>query len=195
MSGVIRLGAEAHVARSERQSDYTRTRWALPSGSRSRQGRPRASREAAQASRSPRGPRCGEACCLPLPSPAGSTSTQQPEGSSGSPALACCSPSACTGWRRSSPTECRGRRSTSPACLRSRSCRGSSPERSSRSRRAGFLTWVAKFLRTHALALMRYGLLGDGSGLQGIWGMSDSGVMPYSAWRSWARLQDGARCG
>jgi ABC-2 type transport system permease protein len=35
------------------------------------------------------------------------------------------------------------------------------------------LTWVAKFLPlTHALALMRYGLLGDSSGLQHIWGMS-----------------------
>jgi ABC-type polysaccharide/polyol phosphate export permease len=35
------------------------------------------------------------------------------------------------------------------------------------------LTWVAKFLPlTHALALMRYGLLGDGSGLHNIWGMA-----------------------
>ena len=33
------------------------------------------------------------------------------------------------------------------------------------------LTWVAKFLPlTHGLALMRYGLLGDGSGLHAIWG-------------------------
>jgi ABC-2 type transport system permease protein len=36
------------------------------------------------------------------------------------------------------------------------------------------LTWVAKFLPlTHGLALMRYGLLGDGSQLDHIWGMSD----------------------
>jgi ABC-2 type transport system permease protein len=42
----------------------------------------------------------------------------------------------------------------------------------------GFLTWVAKFLPlTHALALMRYGLSGDGSGLHAIWGMSDPETM------------------
>jgi len=36
------------------------------------------------------------------------------------------------------------------------------------------LTWVAKVLPlTHGLALMRYGLLDDGSGLHAIWGMSD----------------------
>jgi ABC-2 type transport system permease protein len=41
-----------------------------------------------------------------------------------------------------------------------------------------FLTWVAKFLPlTHGLALMRYGLRGDGSGLHDIWGMSDANVM------------------
>ena len=41
-----------------------------------------------------------------------------------------------------------------------------------------FLTWVAKFLPlTHGLALMRYGLLGDGSGLHAIWGMSDPTAM------------------
>jgi ABC-2 type transport system permease protein len=35
------------------------------------------------------------------------------------------------------------------------------------------LAWVAKFLPlTHGLALMRYALLSDGSGLQHIWGMS-----------------------
>jgi ABC-type polysaccharide/polyol phosphate export permease len=40
------------------------------------------------------------------------------------------------------------------------------------------LHWVAKFLPlTHALALMRYGLLGDGSGLHAIWGMSDPATM------------------
>ena len=41
------------------------------------------------------------------------------------------------------------------------------------------LTWIAKFLPlTHALALMRYGLLGgDASGLHDIWGMSDPTVM------------------
>ena len=34
------------------------------------------------------------------------------------------------------------------------------------------LTWVARFLPlTHALALMRYGLLDDGSGLNAIWRM------------------------
>ena len=38
-----------------------------------------------------------------------------------------------------------------------------------------FLTWVAKFLPlTHALALVRYGLLGDASGLHHIWGMSST---------------------
>ena len=37
------------------------------------------------------------------------------------------------------------------------------------------LTWVAKFLPlTHGLALMRYGLLDDSSGLRHIWGMSDA---------------------
>src|SRR5215510_12747245 len=42
----------------------------------------------------------------------------------------------------------------------------------------GFLTWVAKFLPlTHGLALMRYGLRGDGSGLHAIWGMSNSDAM------------------
>jgi ABC-2 type transport system permease protein len=40
------------------------------------------------------------------------------------------------------------------------------------------LTWVARFLPlTHALALMRYGLLGDGSGLHDIWGMSSQAGM------------------
>src|SRR5215831_16748652 len=42
----------------------------------------------------------------------------------------------------------------------------------------GFLTWVAKFLPlTHALALMRYGLRGDATGLHAIWGMSDRAAM------------------
>jgi ABC-type polysaccharide/polyol phosphate export permease len=37
------------------------------------------------------------------------------------------------------------------------------------------LTWVAKFLPlTHGLALMRYGLLGDSSGLHNIWRMSSA---------------------
>ena len=36
-----------------------------------------------------------------------------------------------------------------------------------------FLHWVARFLPlTHALALMRYGLLGDSSSLHHVWGMS-----------------------
>ena len=36
------------------------------------------------------------------------------------------------------------------------------------------LTWVAKFLPlTHGLALMRYGLLGDSTGLHNIWGTTD----------------------
>jgi ABC-type multidrug transport system permease subunit len=40
------------------------------------------------------------------------------------------------------------------------------------------LTWVAKFLPlTHALALMRYGLRGDSSGLHAIWGMSNATAM------------------
>ena len=38
-----------------------------------------------------------------------------------------------------------------------------------------FLTWAAKFLPlTHGLALMRYGLLGDSSGLHNIWGMGNA---------------------
>src|SRR5436305_889503 len=42
----------------------------------------------------------------------------------------------------------------------------------------GFLTWVAKFLPlTHGLALMRYGLRGDGTGLHAIWGLSDPTAM------------------
>ena len=63
--------------------------------------------------------------------------------------------------RRCSRRGCRGRRSTSPACPRSRSCRGSSPARSSRSRRCrSSRAWVARFLPlTHALALVRWGLL------------------------------------
>jgi ABC-2 type transport system permease protein len=41
-----------------------------------------------------------------------------------------------------------------------------------------FLHWVAKFLPlTHALALMRYGLLGDSSSLHNIWGMSNAAGM------------------
>src|SRR6266568_412389 len=40
------------------------------------------------------------------------------------------------------------------------------------------LTWVAKFLPlTHGLALMRYGLLGDRTGLHSIWGMGDPTLM------------------
>jgi ABC-type multidrug transport system permease subunit len=40
------------------------------------------------------------------------------------------------------------------------------------------LTWVAKFLPlTHGLALMRYGLLGDRTGLHSIWGMGDATAM------------------
>ena len=39
-------------------------------------------------------------------------------------------------------------------------------------------TWLAKVLPlTHGLALMRYGLLGDDSGLQSIWGMHSSAGM------------------
>jgi ABC-2 type transport system permease protein len=42
----------------------------------------------------------------------------------------------------------------------------------------GFLTWVSKFLPlTHGLALMRYGLRGDWSGLHAIWGMNDPNAM------------------
>src|SRR5881394_4525349 len=41
-----------------------------------------------------------------------------------------------------------------------------------------FLTWVAKLLPlAHGLALMRYGLSGDTSGLHNIWGMSDPTAM------------------
>jgi ABC-2 type transport system permease protein len=40
------------------------------------------------------------------------------------------------------------------------------------------LTWVARFLPlTHGLALMRYGLLGDSSGLHNIWRMSSAPEM------------------
>src|SRR5919198_382995 len=42
----------------------------------------------------------------------------------------------------------------------------------------GFLTWFAKFLPlTHALALVRYGLVGDSTGLHNIWQMSDPTAM------------------
>ena len=42
----------------------------------------------------------------------------------------------------------------------------------------GFLTWVAKFLPlTHGLALMRYGLRQDDTGLHAIWGMTDPAAM------------------
>jgi ABC-2 type transport system permease protein len=42
----------------------------------------------------------------------------------------------------------------------------------------GFLTWIARFLPlSHGLALMRYGLLGDDSGLANIWGMSNDTAM------------------
>jgi ABC-2 type transport system permease protein len=46
----------------------------------------------------------------------------------------------------------------------------------------GALTWIAKFLPlTHGLALMRYGLLGESSGLHNIWGMnSGSGMAALS---------------
>ncbi len=41
-----------------------------------------------------------------------------------------------------------------------------------------FMTWVARFLPlTHGLALMRYGLLGDSSGLHAIWKLSDPAAM------------------
>ncbi len=41
-----------------------------------------------------------------------------------------------------------------------------------------FLTWVAKFLPlTHGLALMRYGLSNDSSGLHAIWNMGDPATM------------------
>jgi ABC-2 type transport system permease protein len=42
----------------------------------------------------------------------------------------------------------------------------------------GFLEWIARFLPlTHALALMRYGLLGNAAGLHAIWRGSDPTVM------------------
>jgi ABC-2 type transport system permease protein len=41
-----------------------------------------------------------------------------------------------------------------------------------------FLSWLARFLPlTHGLALMRYGLLGDASGLHAIWRLSDTTAM------------------
>ena len=40
------------------------------------------------------------------------------------------------------------------------------------------LTWIAKVLPlTHGLALMRYGLLGNSSGLRNIWSMGNAGAM------------------
>jgi ABC-2 type transport system permease protein len=42
----------------------------------------------------------------------------------------------------------------------------------------GFLDWIARFLPlTHALALVRYGLLGDSSGLHNIWNMHGTTTM------------------
>ena len=42
----------------------------------------------------------------------------------------------------------------------------------------GFLEWFARFLPlTHGLALVRYGLLGDSSGLRAIWRMGDPTAM------------------
>src|SRR5437667_35733 len=42
----------------------------------------------------------------------------------------------------------------------------------------GFLEWFAKFLPlTHGLALVRYGLLGDSSGLHNIWSMHSATTM------------------
>ena len=42
----------------------------------------------------------------------------------------------------------------------------------------GFLTWFAKVLPlTHALALIRYGLLGDSGGLHDIWSMHSTTAM------------------
>jgi ABC-2 type transport system permease protein len=42
----------------------------------------------------------------------------------------------------------------------------------------GFLSWVAKFLPlTHGLALVRYGLLGDSTGLHHIWKLHDATAM------------------
>ncbi len=42
----------------------------------------------------------------------------------------------------------------------------------------GFLTWIARFLPlTHALALVRYGLLDDRGALRDIWGMSSASAM------------------
>ena len=39
----------------------------------------------------------------------------------------------------------------------------------------GLLTWFARFLPlTHALALVRYGLLNDSTGLHGIWQMNST---------------------
>ncbi len=64
-------------------------------------------------------------------------------------------------------------------CPRSRSCRSSSRARSSRSAALpGFLTAFARVLPlTHALALMRYGLLGSAAGLHDIWGSGNPTAM------------------
>jgi ABC-type polysaccharide/polyol phosphate export permease len=41
-----------------------------------------------------------------------------------------------------------------------------------------FLTWIARFLPlTHALALVRYGLLGQAGGLRDVWGMTSPAAM------------------
>ncbi len=46
----------------------------------------------------------------------------------------------------------------------------------------GFLTWVARFLPlTHALALIRFGLLDDSSGLRGIWHSGNVTAMAASS--------------
>jgi ABC-type polysaccharide/polyol phosphate export permease len=42
----------------------------------------------------------------------------------------------------------------------------------------GFLAWFAKFLPlTHGLALVRYGLLGDSTGLHNIWNLQSTTMM------------------
>ena len=77
-----------------------------------------------------------------------------------------------------SPAACRSRRNTSLAFPRSRSCRGSWPvlcSRSARSRRSSCGSQCLPI--THALALMRYGLLSDSSGLHDIWGMANATTM------------------
>ena len=87
----------------------------------------------------------------------------------------------CTAWPRRWPTGSpRVEEFIGVRCRRSPSCRSSSPARCSRSTRlpAGLTAFAKVLPLTHALALMRYGLLGgSASGLHDIWGMGNPTAM------------------